>query len=109
MSIIDPSGRLTETITVKRVTSHSAFGDPVRGTTLVVPARIQRIDTDANDNDGRIKLSDAKVFTQVEIELDDLLFFPEDNTSDDNTGRVAKHVEQRRALDGTVVLYSVTC
>lgn len=105
MTIISVGARLTETITVKRVTSHSSGGDMIRGTTFTAAARIERGTTETGLQQGRDVQSSDAVFTTTELRLDDLVFFPEDNTLDDNTGRLVQSVTQRRAIDGTVTQY----
>lgn len=93
--------RLTEIITVKRQTSHTSSGDPVRSTVLTVAARIERTASEATIADGREVGTGARVFTLVQLYEGDLVFFPEDNTSNPDTGHRVLEVVKRQALDGT--------
>lgn len=102
-------GHCTETITVKRKTSHGLAGDPTRGTTLTMAARIERQAGEAVGADGTTLVFDARVFTEPpnEVRLSDLLFFPEDSTADDEAGREVTRVEPVRDLDGVLDHYEV--
>lgn len=108
MSILRVGVHLREAITVKRITSHSSGGDPVRGTTLTMKARVQRADQDQPIGNGRDAASSTLLFTTEPIVLGDLVFLPEDNVADQNTGRIVGSVERRVALNGTVTHYVST-
>lgn len=102
-------GRCTELVTVKRKTSHGLAGDPTRGTTLTMLARIERQAGKMTSADGTELTFDARVFTEPpnEVKLSDLLFFPEDSTADDEAGREVTRVEAVRDLDGVLDHYEV--
>lgn len=92
----------TETLTVKRKTAHTAAGDVTRGTTTTMAARIERGEGTLQLADGTELRYEARVFTAAALQLQDLLFFPEDSTSGQEAGRRPMRVEPMRELDGTV-------
>lgn len=97
-------GLCNETLTVKRKTSHGLAGDPVRGTTLTMPARIERTAGRTSSPDGEELFFDARVFVEPPnvLEVTDLLYFPEDSTADNEAGRRCTRVWSVRDLDGDV-------
>lgn len=99
--------RFTETLTVKRTTSHSDAGDPVRATTFTCLARIERSTVEQGEDLGRAVDSKHRVFTDTEIQQGDLLFFPEDDSGDDDTGHRVIQVDTRRRLNGEILMWSV--
>jgi hypothetical protein len=105
VSILRVGPRLTEAITVKRITGHTSGGDPVRATTITMNARVQRADQDQPLSGGRDAASSTLVFTTTAILMGDLVFLPEDNPADQETGRLVSSVDKRVALDGTVTHY----
>lgn len=100
-------GRCTETITVKRKTSHGLSGDPTRGTTLTMLARIERVGGEVTGPDGNDLTYSARVFTEPPnaVQLSDLIFFPEDSTADNEPGREVIRAETISDLDGVVDHY----
>lgn len=100
-------GKCTETITVKRKTSHGLAGDPVRGTTLTMPARVERVAGELLSPDGSVLTYSARVFTEPPnaVLLSDLIFFPEDSTADNEPGREVIRAETVPDLDGVVDHY----
>jgi len=109
MSIINTAPRLTETITVKRPTAHSAFGDATLGTTFTTPARVERSSSDVAADSGRGDAEATQVLARVELRLGDFVFLPEDDTADVSTGRRIVNVARVVALDGTVLHWVATC
>ena len=105
MSLINIAARLTESITYKRPTSHTAFGDSVLGAAVVVPARIERGLLNSPDNEGRKTDDDTTIFTLVELRPSDMIWLPEADTGNANEGRLVTSVERRKALDGTTTHY----
>ena len=101
--------RFTETVTVKRTTSHSDAGDPTRGTSFTCRARIERAGVEQGDVEGRAVDTDHRVFTDTAIEQGDLLFFPEDATDDDDNGHRVVQVTKNVRLDGSVFMWTVRC
>jgi hypothetical protein len=102
-------GRCTETITVKRKTSHGLGGDPVRGATVTMAARIERVRGETTSPDGQELTYSARVFTEPpnEVLASDLIFFPEDSTADTEPGREVVRVEAIADLDGVLSHYEV--
>lgn len=109
MSILNVGPRLTETITVKRVTAHSSGGDPTRGTTFTCAARVERAAAEASISVGRDEVGESLVITETALVVGDLVFFSEDNTNDANTGHLVSAVATQRALDGRVTHYASSC
>lgn len=99
--------RLTETITVKRTTSHTDAGDPVRATTFTTRARVERGKVEQGEADGRAIDNTNRVFTDVEILQGDLLFFAEDSTSTDDAGKRVISVTASRRLTGEAFMWTV--
>ncbi|HND51667.1 MAG TPA: hypothetical protein PLV92_04695 [Pirellulaceae bacterium] len=99
--------RFTETLTVKRTTSHTDAGDPVRATTFTCRARIERSTVEQGDDTGRAVDARHRVFADAEIQQGDLLFFPEDDTGNDDTGHRVIQVDEKRRLGGDVLMWSV--
>lgn len=107
MTILDPSRAMRETITVKRTTSQTNGGDPVRGTTFVCAARVERDWTDLTSGINGASKYGGRVLTITELRLGDLLFFYEDDPANLNTGHAVVEVKRRVAFDGTVTHYEV--
>ena len=101
------SGLCNETITVKRKTSHGLAGDPVRGTTLTMPARIERTAVRVTSPEGTELVFDGRVFTEPPNAIfeHDLVFFPEDSPADTEAGRELQRVDVVRDLDNVVDHY----
>lgn len=102
MTILDPTRAMRETITVKRTTSQTSAGDPVRGATFVCAARVQRQFSDLTSGSVGQSRFGATVFAPVELRLGDLLFFLEDDPANLNTGHAVTAVDEKVAFDGTV-------
>jgi hypothetical protein len=97
---------LREVVTVKRTTGHTDAGDPVRATTLTLRARIERATTEQGDVEGRAIDSQHRVFSATEIQQGDLLFFPEDNPANDDTGKRVIRVERAERLGGGTLMWT---
>jgi hypothetical protein len=95
-------GKCLETITVKRKTSHGLAGDPVRGTTLTMAARVERGLVRVTSPEGTELTFAAKVFTEQALVESDLLFFSEDDTSSNEAGRAVRQLDTIRDMDGQV-------
>lgn len=101
---------LTEIVTVKRISGHSASGDPTRGASFTAKARVQRAPGDGPGvPTGRDAAGGNTVLTEVELRVGDVLWFAEDNTGDANAGHTVTAVAQRRTLDGRVTHYTASC
>lgn len=101
--------RFTETITVKRTTTHSDAGDPTRSTTFTCRARVERSSVEQGDVEGRAIDTDHRVFTDTAIEQGDLIFFAEDSTGSDDNGHRVIQVEKKIRLDGSAFMFTVRC
>jgi hypothetical protein len=108
MTSLNVSKRLTETVTVKRPTSHSSSGDPVFGAPFTCAARVERLEGDAGDAGGRKRTDSTKLITTTELKAGDVVWLPEDNTAQVSAGRKILTVKQNRAIDGSIVSYSST-
>lgn len=98
---------LTETISVRRVSGFSSGGDPTRATAVTMPARVQRVVSQgAPPAQGYDDVGGEIVFTTSELLVGDLVFLPEDDPTNLNTGRRVKNVTRHVALDGTVTHYT---
>jgi hypothetical protein len=65
-------------------------------------ARIQRTaGTGSPPTQGLDDTEGHLVFTDTELEVGDLVFFPEDDAADINTGHRVRQVVRHVALDGT--------
>jgi hypothetical protein len=100
LTILDPTRAMRETITVKRVTSQTSAGDPVRGSTFVCAARVQRQFSDLTSGPVGQSRYGATVFAPVELRLGDLLFFLEDDAGNLNAGHAVVSVDKKVAFDG---------
>lgn len=98
---------MRETITVKRITSQTTGGDPVRGLTFACAARVERDWADLTSGVTGASRYGARVHAVPELRLGDLLFFSEDNPADINTGHAVVSVKRRMAYDGTVTHHEV--
>ncbi len=98
--------RFTETLTIKRTTGHTDAGDPVRATTITCNARIERSSVEQGDDTGRAVDARHRVFADAEIQQGDLLFFPEDDTGDDDTGHRVIQVDTNRRINGEVLMWT---
>lgn len=100
-------GKCLETITVKRKTSHGLAGDPVRGTTLTMLARIERTAVRVSSPEGTELVFDGRVFTEPPNAIfeHDLVYFPEDSTADTEAGREIQRVDVVRDLDAVLSHY----
>jgi hypothetical protein len=67
MTSLNVSKRLTETVTVKRPTSHSSSGDPVFGAPFTCAARVERLEGDVGDAGGRKRTDSTKLITTTEL------------------------------------------
>lgn len=105
MSLINVAPRLTETITLKRPTSHTSAGDSILGAASTVAARIERGLVNAPDSEGRKTDDDTTIITIVELQPWDVIWLPDGNPADPNDGRHISSVERRKALDGTTTHY----
>lgn len=101
--------RFTETVTVKRTTSHTDAGDPVRGSSFTVRARVERKEIEQGDVTSRTIDTDHRFFTDTEIQQGDLVFFAEDNPANDDTGHRVIDVEKKVRLDGSPFMFTVRC
>lgn len=99
--------RFTETITVKRVTTHTDAGDPTRGTTFTARARVERGTVEQGDVDARGVDGTHRLFTDTEILQGDLVFFAEDSTGSDDNGHRVIAVEPKRRIDGSPFMWTV--
>lgn len=108
MTILDPSRAMRETITVKRTTSQTTGGDPVRGTTFLCAARVERDWQDLTAGSTGASRYGGRVLTVTEVMLGDLIFFSEDDPSVLNTGHAVVEVKRRVAFDGSVTQYSAS-
>lgn len=97
-------GLTSEVVTVKRKTSSDLAGDPVRGTTLTMPARVERNAGRMSSPDGEELFFNARIFVEPPntLELTDLVFFSEDDTASAEAGRRLTRVDQVRDLDGEI-------
>jgi hypothetical protein len=101
--------KLTEKVRVRRLTARTASGDQTRGEALTFQARIER-------GAGRVtaKMTGSEydattlVWTIEEVLLSDLLYFPEDTTTDVDTGRKPTKVEKMIGTNGKFSHYEVT-
>lgn len=105
MTSINVGRWLTETITVKRATSHTAYGDATLGTAFTAAARLERGSANVPDAEGRRTGEKTTVFTQTELRVQDLVWLPGANTNDVNEARQVVTVDRRQALDGTITQY----
>lgn len=105
MTSINVEKWLTETITVKRATSHTAYGDASFGAAFTAAARIERGSVNVPDAEGRRTSERTTLFTQTELRVQDLVWLPGTNTSDVNDARQVVSVDRRQALDGTITQY----
>lgn len=105
---LDPSRWFTEALTIKRQTAHTARGDQTRATTITTTARIQRTNGEAANLDGSSVSAPALVMTRTPLQVGDLLFFPENNTSDQNTGQKIVSVTRHVDLFGVFTHYSAS-
>lgn len=96
-----------EQITVKRTTGHTDAGDPVRSSSFTCRARIERAEMEQGDLEGRAVDDQSRLFTDTEIQQGDLVFFPEDNPADDDTGHRVIRVERAIRINGRVHMWTV--
>lgn len=107
---MNPSHLFTEVVTVKRIGGHTAAGDPSRSASFTVKARVERGPAEgAGAAGGREDAGAHRVLSETALRVGDLLFFPEDNPSDENTGHTVTVVMQRRTLDGRITHYTASC
>jgi hypothetical protein len=106
---VNINARFTETITIKRQTSQSAAGDPVRGTTITAKARIERDRSEVQLGSGRFLNNVQTLYCDTELLLGDQVFFPEDDTSNANASKTVIHVQRGVSLDGQVPFYAGYC
>lgn len=96
---------MTETISYKRQTSHTAAGDPSFGSLSTMKARIERQQLEQGDGEGRRSSNAPDLYTYEQLKLGDLVWYPEDNTSDVNASKRVVICAPLRALDGTLTHY----
>ena len=104
---MDISGRLTETVSRKAVSSRSDHLDPTYGTASTFSARIERDSGESYGASGSAVAYTHRMFCQTAVLLSDLIFFPEDSTADNNTGKRPASVSACYDLDGTLSHYEV--
>lgn len=106
--MIDISKKLTETLTVARVTARSTTGDQTRGDVFTCAAKIERQTVEVSAGSTESVSIGATIFTLVGLRTGDLVFFPEDNPADDNTGHTVLNSSKHVSLDGTINHYTAT-
>ncbi len=105
MTSLNIAARLTETITVQRQTGHGSGGDPTYGTAFTMAARIERARSESADAEGRRANDQPDVYTVDALQLGDLVWYPEADTSDVDESRRVVGVALLKALDGTTTHY----
>lgn len=103
------TARFTEAITIKRQTSQTSAGDPVRGTSLTARARIERDRAEVQLGSGRYLNNVQTLYCDTELKLGDQVFFPEDDTSNPATAKTIVHTDRGTALDGQIPFYVGYC
>lgn len=98
---------LTETISRKAVSSRSDHGDPTYASATTFAARVERTNGVTYGPGGASVAYSHRVFCQTAVALSDLLFFSEDSTSDNSTGKRPVSVTTCRRLNGVVSHYEV--
>lgn len=93
--------RLTDTITVQSQTGVSA-GDPTWGSKVAKKGRVEH-GTKMIVSEGTEKQSEAQVLTDFAIGLEDRVWFPGDDTSDDNAASRPIGVKKARDFGGYTI------
>lgn len=99
--------RLTETVSRKTVTSRTDYADPLYGDVDTFAARIERGSGEVYSSSGSTAQFSHRMFCQTSVALTDLVFFPENNTSDNDTGKRPVSVQACYDLGGTLDHYEV--
>lgn len=99
--------RLTETVSRKSVTSRTDYADPLYGDVDTFAARIERGTGEAYSTQGATLAYSHRMFCQTSVALTDLVFFPGDDTNDNDTGKRPASVQPCYTLDGTLDHYEV--
>ncbi len=105
MSSLDIRARLTETVTVKRISGHSAAGDPMYGAAVTMKARVERARLEASDGEGRRSSDAPDLYTVEALQIGELVWFAEDDTADVNDSHRVVACVPLKALDGTLTHY----
>lgn len=99
--------RLTETVSRKTVTGRTDYADPLYGDVDTFAARIERGTGEAYSAAGSTLSYSHRIFCQTAVALTDLVFFPEDDTNDNDTGKRPASVQPCYDLGGTLDHYEV--
>lgn len=101
------AGRLNETVSRKTTTATSSYGDPTYGSATTFAARVERTSGVSYSAQGSALQYTHRMFSLTSVDLTDLVFFSEDNTSDNNTGHRPASVTECRNMRGAVSHYEV--
>lgn len=99
--------RLTETVSRKTVTGRTDYADPLYSDVDTFAARIERGTGETYDTTGASLSYAHRMFCQTAVALTDLIFFPENDTGDNNTGKRPASVQPCYDLGGTLSHYEV--
>jgi hypothetical protein len=94
---------LTQAITVRAQSGVSTAGDATFGQKRTQAARVQQ----GRDRDSDEKTHTHVVYTDREIQPDDRVWFPGDDTTDDDVARRPIRVDAMRDLGGAVIGWKV--
>lgn len=104
---MDITARLTETVSRKTVSSRSSSGDPTYSSADTFAARVERNSGSGYSATGVLINFTHRMFCQTSVKLSDLIFFSEDSTSTNSTGKRPASVSALYDLDGNLSHYEV--
>jgi hypothetical protein len=82
-----PQARFLQTITFKAVISSDGWGKPTLGSSSTAPARVQPTSKRVKNDRGDDVQASHVVYTAAALTGQHRVWFPGENTADDNVGR----------------------
>ena len=101
------SQAMNQTVNVKSATSVDDYGKPTWGSATQINARVEEQVDKIKGPDGILYDQTHVVYTETEVDEDQLFFLPGVSTANDSNGRKPLYVEKQITISATNPLYKV--
>lgn len=98
---------LTQTVTIKSVSSVDSYADPTFGAASEIDALVFNIDTLITGPDGNEHRAMHKFSTESEVTYTDRIWLPGDSTGDDTAARRALQIRHASNPSGSIEFWEV--